>query len=228
MANRTRSRSLAFLLLLSAAGCASVGEEYFLYTDREYKNGAVYGRHPAFGPDLYVTGGSIASGQRKKRLPYHVDWDHWGQDRLYDCSDDAYRCIYTHYRVFAVPREGLKGDSIYVVGGSVLRVERCIQERDNQCIEALISSDCQLMLDEGACAVVPGGREASEKPGPVGYFVYNGSIGITSFGDVNDPATNLAVKAKASTESILRSTSGLLSDEWAARVSTSKATVRTK
>jgi hypothetical protein len=129
---------------------------------------------------------------------------------LHVCSDEMYRCVYGHYRVFAVPRGPLMENSTYVSGGASFRVEKCFRSVNGRCQVALVSSDCQGEIPPDKCVVVSGGRAASALAGRVGYFIFNEDYGITSYGSVEEPASSPELKMAAALDFVLQGDTGLL------------------
>jgi hypothetical protein len=128
---------------------------------------------------------------------------------LHDCSDEKYRCVYGLYRVFAVPRAGLETQSTYSAGGAIFRIEKCLRGTKNECLESLISSDCQSKIEPDRCVEAVGGRANSAAPGPIVYFIFKEKIGITAYGD-GKPIVGEEQQLAAAKELRLRGRKGLL------------------
>lgn len=98
-----------------------------------------------------------------------------------DCSDEEFRCVVIEAPVLAVPREGLKRDSSYVVRGTALSVLWCLQEAGDECTAALIRAECPLILETRLCDPARVGKTDDKLPHWFLYFTYNASAGVTSF-----------------------------------------------
>lgn len=62
---------------------------------------------------------------------------------LTNCSSDAYVCVRTYQRVFAVPRGKYRGGAKYDVDGASLSMEGCLRSAGDECTTALFISDCR-------------------------------------------------------------------------------------
>jgi hypothetical protein len=129
-----------------------------------------------------------------------------------NCSTTQYRCVSVWLRVFAVPRARLSPKEEYSVAGVVLKVEDCLRGDGAICQVALISADCEMMLDE-SCQKVTGGRERSGKPGPIVYFIYNEDVGVTTYGVADQPVKIEKDRLNVASQMILQGQRGILSDD---------------
>lgn len=124
------------------------------------------------------------------------------QMAIVDCSTNTLMCKRADTFVFAVPRGRLNIGRSYSVAGSRLKLEACLAKTGNVCTSVLVRSDCERYSSTG-CSVVKGGRGASSNPGPLTFFVYDKSSGITSLGlamtvpkDTSSMARTMLLKGK--------------------------------
>lgn len=62
---------------------------------------------------------------------------------LVDCSTAEFLCVQTYQRVLAVPRGEVKAGTKYVVEGADVTIEGCLHSSDDECLTALVISDCR-------------------------------------------------------------------------------------
>jgi hypothetical protein len=180
--------------------------------DREilYENSARTAYERFSGDDM--TGGELTP---KRSLPFQANNALSGEEVghiVRNCSTTQYRCVSVWLRVFAVPKARLSPAEEYSVAGAVLKVEDCLRGDATICQVALISADCEMMLDE-SCQKVAGGREKSGKPGPVVYFIYNEDVGVTAYGVADQPVNAKDERLSVASQMILQGQKGLLSAE---------------
>ncbi len=175
--------------------------------------------YESFVPDsrdrgmLQWVGGDITPKHPTTTEKKDVFFDEFTSGELRDCSDSRYRCLYGLYRVFAVPREGLKPQSTYRVDGAVFRVEKCLRGDERRCQAALISSDCQSKLAPDRCAESSGDDGNGAARGPVGYFIFNEDFGITSYGALKQRGPTEEARMSAALDLVLRGEKGLLAND---------------
>lgn len=129
---------------------------------------------------------------------------------LHDCSDVRYRCVYGFFRVFAIPRQTLSPTEVYVVAGSVLRVEQCLRGDSSVCQVALISSDCQERVRPDTCSQTTEGKAKNRMRGPVLYFIYNEDFGVTAYGSSPNRVQTRDGQRVVATQMVLQGNRGLL------------------
>ena len=124
------------------------------------------------------------------------------QMAIVDCSTNTLMCKRADVFVFAVPRGRLNIGRTYSAAGSRLKLEACLAKTGSVCTSVLVRSDCERYSPIG-CSLVRGGREASSTPGPLTFFVYDRSSGITSLGfamteprDTSSIARTMLLKGK--------------------------------
>jgi len=145
-------------------------------------------------------------------VPISKEGSYAGTDMatLNDCSDLVFNCVFGAYRVFAVPRDGLRVRSQYVSGGASFKVEMCLKSEGDRCQTALVSSTCPIAVAPNRCEQLATAPASDSKPGYVGYFFYDDRFGITSYGAVRSAAKNPSSQRAAACQLLLRSRSGLL------------------
>jgi hypothetical protein len=128
----------------------------------------------------------------------------------HDCSTERFRCVYYWARVFAVPRDRLSPAAVYSTGGASLKVEDCLRGGAAVCQVAVISADCQRIAGKDACEKVVGGRDKSDDPGPIVYFIYNEDVGVTAWGVAKQPASTKEERSAIASQMVLQGKRGLL------------------
>jgi hypothetical protein len=149
----------------------------------------------------------------KQPLPAQEENPFFGETRTrpaHDCSTAEVRCTSYWSRVFAVPRGRLSPSASYAAAGATLTVESCLRGDDKVCQVALIRADCQRIAGKDGCEQVVGGREKSDEPGPLTYFIFNEDVGITAWGVAREPAKTRDDQLRIAYQMVLQGDRGLL------------------
>ena len=199
-----------YVLALTALTCACAG--YATLSEGASHNLITY-EDASSGAEVVISGNGMTIGVRAGSKPSKdqqtiVDRVQ-SKMAIVDCSTTTLICKRADMFVFAVPRGRLNIGGTYSAAGSRLKLEACLARRGDVCTSVLVRSDCERYSSTG-CSLVQGGRDASSNPGPLTFFVYDKSSGITSVGFTMTVPKDPSSMARTM---LLRGKSGLLCTE---------------
>jgi len=187
-------------------------------------SGGVSAPHEHSNSAIYLDAARITVVRVTPRSVFSGEFDPDNSDEQYSrvdngigvtsegCSDRNFLCFRMSNVVFAVPRPGLSSRSDYISAGTHLRIRKCYRYSLGKCRVALIESNCEWLKEPPGCKPFAKGRSASPRSGPVVYFFYNSSYGVTAFGYSGDIVPETAEAESASRTFVLLGNRGILAD----------------